>query len=276
MSFPGLPQAERYYNEFYRYFWMLENCHPQDEIMYVAQGTCRTPCYDEENQTWQEIVLNEGNYIYIRGGTVHNLFVERGSPCRILNLEYRPGSDNPSWRERTPWTVNRDDGSLLRILQIVHDKMRARENGCDSDQGRAEEDIGLSVLLLERKIIQQQDNPPAFHDHAGLYVFTAQDYIRDHYAENFFVADIARHVGVASAYLQRLFRQKTGGTITEYVNSLRLQRSKYLLTHSELSIADVAENAGYGSRQRFSQIFRAMEHCSPGEYRAAAHKLSEN
>ena len=36
MSFPGLPQAERYYNEFYRYFWMLENCHPQDEIMYVA------------------------------------------------------------------------------------------------------------------------------------------------------------------------------------------------------------------------------------------------
>ena len=93
----------------------------------------------------------------------------------------------------------------------------------------------------------------------------AQDFIREHYAEELFVRDIANHIGVAPAYLQRLFHQETGLTITAYINNLRLMRSKYLLTHTSLSLDDVADNAGFGSRQRLTQVFRAEEHISPGK-----------
>ena len=252
---------------------MPEHRHPEDEIMYVTEGTCRTPCLDYRDGQWHDVTLIEGCYINIKGGTLHNLFVERESPCRILNLEYT--SVDYQDRNSVPWTVIRDDGSLLRILGIVHDKLRERDNGYYPDHESAEEDIGLATLLLERKIAQQREKPPMLHKHTDQYVAVAQEYIREHYAEELFVADIAGHVGIASAYLQRLFRQKIGMTISEYINGQRLNRSKYLLTHSELSLAVVAENAGFKSRQRLAQVFRAMEHCSPGEYRKTSHESAE-
>jgi len=263
-----LPRVVRFYNEYYRFFRMTEHCHPEDEIMYVEQGACKISCFDDESGTWHDVALTAGHYIFIRGGTLHNLSVERESPCRILNLEYTTPA--PADRDFAPWTVSLDDGSLLRILGIVHDKLREKEKGEYPDRDSTEEDIGLSVFLLERKIIQQQMNPPAAFDQASRYVSAAKEYIREHYAEELFVADIACHVGIAPAYLQRLFRRETGSTVMEAVNRLRLTRSKYLLTHSGLSLADVAENAGFGSRQRLSQVFRTMEHCSPGEYRKTA------
>ena len=273
MRSPSLPHAERYYNELYKTFRMSEHRHPEDEVMYIASGTCQIQCFDDKAGVWQNTIVEEGNYFFIRGGVLHNLSVDRDSPCRILNLEYIASDED--WRKRTPWAVIRDDGSLLRILGIIHDKLREREKGYYQNWEDMEEDIRLSVLLLERKIGQQLDNPPVNHYQTGKYISAAQEYIHDHYAEKLYISDIAHHVGVAPAYLQRLFRQKTGMSISEYINDLRLKRSKFLLTHSELTLEDVAENAGFRSRQRLAQVFRKAEHCSPGEYRAASHSFSE-
>ena len=102
---------------------------------------------------------------------------------------------------------------------------------------------------------------PKHESEAERYVDSALRYVQENYT------DIASHIGIAPAYLQRLFRAQTGSTITEYITRLRLNRSKYLLTHSELSIVDVAINAGFGSRQRLSQVFAAEEHTSPKQYR---------
>ena len=271
MKLYDLPIVDKYYNEFYRYYRMQPHRHPEDEIMYVAQGICRTPCFDTLTESWHDIVLNTGSYIHIRGGILHTLFVERESPCRILNLEYIPSEDR---RATMPWTIIQDDGSLLQILSIVHNKLREKDRGLYPDKKNAEEDIGLAVLLLERKLTLQCENPPSSRGYVTKYISMAQDYIREHYAEDLFVADIADHIGITSAYLQRLFRQETGETITTYINGLRLMRSKYLLTHTNLSLHDVAENAGFGSRQRLTQVFRTVEKTSPGKYRAKANDHS--
>ena len=45
---------------------------------------------------------------------------------------------------------------------------------------------------------------------------------------------------------------------------------KKLITHTKISIADAAENAGFGSRQRLSQIFRDKGPCSSAGHHHAS------
>ena len=264
-----IPQELRYYNFYYRYYRMKEHRHGEDEIMYVTEGSCRTPCCDEDGN-WKDICLTEGSYIHIRGGVLHNLFVERETPCRILNVEYLL----PEGAKTTgcDYSVIRDDGSLLRILRVLHDKMRERDSRLYPDEETEAEDIGLAVLLLHGKVCMQHENPPAIPDLSEQYVEQAKQFLTERFTDRLSVSEIAREVGITEAYLQRLFRSRTGETITAYINSLRLKRSKYLLAHTDLSLTDVAENAGFGSRQRLAQIFRDFVGESPGQYRASRRK----
>lgn len=269
MNFSSLKPVSKYYNEYFRSFRMNAHQHKDDEIMYVVEGMCRVPCFDSEAGIWTEYLLSEGNYIHIRGGIMHNLLVEHNSPCRILNLEYT--ANDQTVKLAAPWSFIVDDGSFFHILRVVHDILDEWDSGYYTDKVSAERDLELSLALLERKIALQQNRHPVPDDFASQYVAKAKEFIRAHYSDDLMIADISGHVGVATAYLQRLFKQVSGMTIMEYINDMRFKRSKYLLTHTKLSIADVSENAGFGSRQRLSQIFRDKERCSPGQYRASSY-----
>ncbi len=52
-----------------------------------------------------------------------------------------------------------------------------------------------------------------------------------------------------------------------YIRNFRLNRAMALLRTSSLSIADVAEEAGFGSPQAFSRIFRRETGQTPRDYR---------
>ena len=54
--------------------------------MYAAEGSCDV-LVAEQSGDYKKISLKEGEYIFLDGGIPHGLFVERGSPCRVLNLE---------------------------------------------------------------------------------------------------------------------------------------------------------------------------------------------
>ena len=90
------------------------------------------------------------------------------------------------------------------------------------------------------------------------------------------VSDIANHVNLSLAYMQRLFKAETGSTISEYINRLRLQKAKHLLIHTEMSIIDIAENTGLVSRQRLTQLFSKYEGMSPGKYRQTHKNIEED
>ena len=180
----------------------------------------------------------------------------------MMNVEYSCED-----KSKRPYTIVRDDGSMLKIFQILQDKLHDGSMGKYPNDEARKRDIGLAVMLLESKMELQKMSSPKHESEAERYVDSALRYIQEIYTEELAVQDIASHIGIAPAYLQRLFRAQTGSTITEYITRLRLNRSKYLLTHSELSIVDVAINAGFGSRQRLSQVFAAEEHTSPKQYR---------
>lgn len=68
-------------------------------------------------------------------------------------------------------------------------------------------------------------------------------------------------------YFNRLLKQKTGKTYTEYVQDIRLAKAEELLTESNLSIEEIADLAGYRNKGYFYRLFTGRYHMTPARYR---------
>ena len=53
--------------------------------------------------------------------------------------------------------------------------------------------------------------------------------MEERYGEPVGLREIAGEIGTNSSYLSRLFHEETGTTVTEYLNSVRVERAKELL-----------------------------------------------
>ena len=94
-------------------------------------------------------------------------------------------------------------------------------------------------------------------------------YLRAHCAEPLTVEDIAREHHLSKYYLCRLFRQRTGMTIMDYLNEQRFALARRLLADSSAPIGEIALSCGFGTAAHFSTMFRRREGCTPSFYRQA-------
>ncbi|MCY3964679.1 MAG: helix-turn-helix domain-containing protein [Acidobacteria bacterium] len=100
-----------------------------------------------------------------------------------------------------------------------------------------------------------------------LFVQAAIDYIADHLAEAVRLEDLARHIGLSPAYLQRLFVAQVGESPARYARRLRLERAAWLLRRPGATVTEVALETGYEAPEAFTRAFRARFRVSPSEYR---------
>jgi LacI family transcriptional regulator len=95
----------------------------------------------------------------------------------------------------------------------------------------------------------------------------AMRFIREHACDGIGVDDVLEHLTVSRSMLQRLFRAELGRTILDAITATRFQRAKQLLIETDLSLADIADRAGYAYVEYFSTTFRRQSGLSPGAYR---------
>lgn len=92
-------------------------------------------------------------------------------------------------------------------------------------------------------------------------------YIRERYAEEMTLDDLAKHFHVNSSYLSNLFTKKTGMTFSYYRNTIRIARAKALLEHGEMSVSEIAFDIGYSNLSYFNRMFKELVGVTPVQYR---------
>ena len=78
---------------------------------------------------------------------------------------------------------------------------------------------------------------------------------------------------ISPSYLSNLFRQETGETLTNYINTIRIQRAQYYLKRTDLSIAAVSSKVGVLDVNYFTKIFRKATEETPTQYRVRERNL---
>ena len=91
-------------------------------------------------------------------------------------------------------------------------------------------------------------------------------FVREHYAEDAGLNEIARILDVTPIYLSHLFKKEVGMTFSAYVTKLRIDRAKELLRRGDKKIYEISEMVGYQTVQYFSKVFKRETGKTPKEF----------
>ena len=101
-------------------------------------------------------------------------------------------------------------------------------------------------------ISQERLSIIAESDSGSLYVHKACRYILENYEHRISISEIAKALALNDKYLSRLFKQKTGQTILQYISDLRLKKAVYLLRETNLPISEIGMCIGFEDVRGFS------------------------
>ena len=91
--------------------------------------------------------------------------------------------------------------------------------------------------------------------------------IREHYAENLELAQIAKQFNYNYNYLSTYFNRKMQESFSEYLNQIRIERACEILKTTSYTIAQVSELVGYSDPSYFSRIFKNQMGRTPSQWK---------
>lgn len=93
-------------------------------------------------------------------------------------------------------------------------------------------------------------------------------YIDEHYSEAISLSELADLISVTPQHLCVIFKNLTSRTVTEYINSVRIGKSKELLLRERgMRIKEIASSCGFSDVSYFCSMFRRFEGVSPAQFR---------
>lgn len=93
--------------------------------------------------------------------------------------------------------------------------------------------------------------------------------IEDGFLDDASVTDLAEALGIGPRHLLRLFMRHAGASPSEIAATRRVQKAKRLIDQTDMSLAEIAFAAGFGSVRRFNDAFQAIYKRSPSAFRKA-------
>ncbi len=107
---------------------------------------------------------------------------------------------------------------------------------------------------------------PESEDTSDLYL-KVKGYLKKHHTEKITSEDICEKFFCSRSYLSHTFKSKSGMSIREYINRLRIDDAKNLLTYSSLNITEIATAVGFTDSNYFSKTFKNLTGTAPAKYR---------
>lgn len=93
------------------------------------------------------------------------------------------------------------------------------------------------------------------------------DIIQKEYDKDISLDYIAKQVYLSSNYLSCIFKQSMGESLVKYINRIRLEEAKRLLSQTNIKIIDVGKKVGFSNNSYFCTIFKNNCGISPSKYR---------
>ncbi len=92
-------------------------------------------------------------------------------------------------------------------------------------------------------------------------------YLLLHMDEKCTIESIAQHFFYHPKYLSQIIKRETGKTLSDYIQAMRIEKSRELLSQSDIPIEQIAEKLGFSSVQHFYKRFKTEVGVTPNMYR---------
>lgn len=233
----------------------LPHFHRSVEFLYALKG---------EKQVFidgQEFLLNENQLLVCPPYTLHSYLQSDGRQIAATVSADFCAEFEQFCRAQTPrsFIVDDNNGELLRLL-------RQMQAPCNRTYLRGVVNCLLGLYQTKTTFSARSD--------LGEKTLIVQiaEYIHEHYAENITLETLSKQFGYSRNYFSALFKKffKTG--VTQYINSVRVQKSVKLLRTQKVS--GVYAAVGFQSPQQYFLNFKRFYGCTPKEYLSETQRVS--
>lgn len=235
--------------------------HSYYELTYVDRGTLIT---EINGKTFE---LKERQLIIYGPNQFHNQKIREGNSCSYVTILFELDSD-----------VSHFDFLLNKIFPYsknIHTLMKTFVNESSSFTPYMD---SLLLCLLQEVIIRLLQSeyitgtvtkkPPTdarqhYHDELLEQILT---YIDDVIYEPITVGEICQKFSMSRSSLQILFNENLNQTPKKYINELKLEKSRQLISEGRYTISEIALMLGFNSIHYFSRAFTQKYNMAPTEY----------
>lgn len=163
----------------------------------------------------------------------------------------------------------------LRLLFFSFVKSFSKLTSIDSVEGMEQrlkrftklEDIHMWMKEEIVRIMSLLGNQKSLN-RKGKIVQEVVEYIQYHIHDPALsVDDIADHIALSAKYVRQLFIDHYGYSMSQYILNRRIEMVKELLLHSDLSVADISQQAGFQTKSHFFTAFKKSTGMTPAQYR---------
>lgn len=115
---------------------------------------------------------------------------------------------------------------------------------------------GLVVYHRRSGTHKQQSIYLDYRNHINPQIHQVQDYLIDNLSAENNIEMLAEMVNMSPRNLSRVFKEKTGSTILEYLTLLRKEYANTMLNNPEYTIEYIASKCGYKSGRQLQRILK--------------------
>jgi AraC family transcriptional regulator, melibiose operon regulatory protein len=183
----------------------------------------------------------------------------RGAVVEALDIKHYDTDLFKRWRE----DLLENDPQLE---QIVKDELTARVRRLDRAGWRDLREVSPVV----------EHATPLGHDHdRALKVEVMAQFIGEHALEDISAEEVAKAANLHPNYAMALYKRATGLTIKQSITRHRLDTAQSMLIASDLPVASIAFDCGYGSLSSFYAAFEHRFHKSPAAFRQTYNRITK-
>ncbi|MGM9538657.1 MAG: helix-turn-helix domain-containing protein [Candidatus Onthomonas sp.] len=130
------------------------------------------------------------------------------------------------------------------------------------------EEFGTCIDNLKISLFQQRvETAPEPKQQEERTITGITRYLQQHLADEMSLSILAEEFHLNPQYISQLFKNEIGVGFLAYLTNIRMEQAKKLLLSTSLSIAEVAEQSGYGDYRVFTKVFKKAEGITPSQYR---------
>lgn len=102
---------------------------------------------------------------------------------------------------------------------------------------------------------------------SGNKIRIAIKYIEKNYEKDLSLQEVADYVNLNPSYLSYIFKKATGLNYRDFLNKVRVEKSKVLLIQPKYKVYEIAEKVGFIDTNYYYRVFKKYTGITPNQYR---------
>src|SRR5690606_18169277 len=125
----------------------------------------------------------------------------------------------------------------------------------------------LELFLLQLKQCRFNCEVCSLSDEDALKIEQAKYFVLNNYNKQITIPSLAKRIGTNEFTLKKGFKELVGNTVFGYINEVKMNKAKKMLTNQNLSVSQVSELIGYKNPQHFSTAFKKRFGIIPSRFK---------